>query len=140
MATREVAIPETVSHMKFILAVVDGCIESEGAVIELLGIGSLPENIHMFYAHRKPIHEKSIGLPLWHLHVTLRYLEDMLGLDASISREYEEYCEAGRHVLLVNVYRESEAKTVSSILGRAQPRAGRILGYGHTAKLQALTD
>ena len=61
MATREVAIPETVSHMKSILSVVDGCIESEGAVIELLGIGSLPENIHMFYAHRKPIHEKSMG-------------------------------------------------------------------------------
>ncbi len=121
------------------VAVIDGCIESEWAVLELSGTGSRPQNIQMFYAHRKPIHPKPIGLPFGRLQVMFQYLEDLLELDASTSREYEEHMKAGRHILLANVYCDSDAKTVASVLGRAQSHAGRILGYGHTARLPALT-
>ena len=139
MATRESESPETQFHICFIVAVIDGCIESEWAVLELLGTGPRPQNIQMFYAHQKAIHSKPIGQPFGRLQVMFQYLEDLLGLDASTSREYEEHMKAGRHILLANVYCDSDAKTVASILGRAQSHAGRVLGYGHTARPLALT-
>ena len=135
MAIREPESTATQFHLRFIVAVVDGCIESEWAVRELLGSGLLPQNIQIFYAHQKPVHLKSIGLPLGRLQVTFQYLEDLLGLDASSFKEYEEYWKAGRHILLANVYQDSEAKTIAVILGKAQSHAGRILGYGNAAKL-----
>ena len=135
MATRESESTATQFHLRFIVAVVDGCIESEWTFRELLGSGLLPQNIQMFYAHHKPAHIKSIGQPLGRLQVTLQYLEDLLGLDASTFKEYEEYWKAGRHILLANVYQDSDAKTIAVILGKAQSHAGRILGYGNTAKL-----
>ena len=138
MATRELESTETQFHLRFIVAVVDGCTESERAVRQLLGAGLLPQNIQMFYAHQRPVHFKSIGLPFGRLQVTLQYLEDLLGLDASTSREYGEYWNAGWHILLANVYQDSDAKTVAAILEKAQSHAGRILGYGHIAKLPAL--
>ena len=135
MAIRESESTATQFHLRFIVEVVDGCIESEWAVRELLGSGLLPQNIQMFYAHQKPVHLKSIGLPLGRLQVTFQYLEDLLGLDASSFKEYEEYWKAGRHILLANVYQDSDAKTIAVILGKAQSHAGRILGYGNAAKL-----
>lgn len=139
MATRESKSLETQTHLRFIVAVVDGCIESEWAVLELSATGLIPQNIQMFYAHRKPIHARSIGLPFGRLQVTLEYLEDLLVLDASISREYEEHWQAGRHILLANVYRDSDAELVASVLGKAQSHTGCILGYGHTANLPPVT-
>ena len=139
MASREIDSPETQTHLRFIVAVVDGCIESEWAVLELLGAGLLPQNIQMFHAHQTPIHAKSIGLPLGRLQVTLQYLEDLLGLDDSISRKSEEYWKAGRHILLANVYRDSDAEKIAAVLGKAQSRTGYILGYGHISNLLALT-
>ena len=138
MATQRLESPETQTHLRFIVAVIDRCVESERAVPELLGAGLLPPNIQLFYAHQNPAHADSIGLPFGRLQVTLQYLEDLLVLDAPISREYQEYWEAGRHILLANVYRDSDAKTVAAVLGKSQSHTGRILSYGHTAKLLAL--
>ena len=139
MATQELESPETQTHLRFIVAVVDGCIESEWPVVELLDAGLLPQNIQMFYHHQNPIHAISIGLPLGRLEVTLKYLEDLLGFDSSTSREYEDHWKAGRHILLANLYRDSDARTVAAILGKAQFHAGRLLSFGHTAKLRPLT-
>ena len=138
MAIREIDSPETQTHLRFIVAVVDGCIESEWAVLELLGAGLLPQNIQMFHADLTPIHEKSIGLQFGRLQVTLQYLEELLVLDDSISRKYEEYWKAGRHILLANVYRDSDAETIAAVLGKAQSHTGYILGYGHISNLLAI--
>ncbi len=139
MATLEVERPVTRSHLRFIVAVVDECIELDWAARELLGSGVRPQNIQMFFTHQKPSHARSIGLPCSQLRVTLQYLEDLLELDAPISMEYEESLKAGRHLLLVNVYRDSDAMMVAAILGKAQSHAGRILDYGHSADLLTLT-
>ena len=138
MATREPESPESQFHLGFIVAVIDGCLKSEEAVFELLETGLQQQNIQMFYSHRKAVHPKPIGLPFGRLQVMFQYLEDLLELDASTSQEYEEHMRSGRHVLLANVYCDNDAKTVASVLGRAQSHNGRILGYGHAARLQPL--
>ncbi len=127
MATLKVERPVTRSHLRFIVAVVDGCVELEWAVLELLGSGVRPQNIQMFFAHQKPTHARSVGLPCNQLRVTLQSLEDLLELGAPISTEYEEELKAGRHLMLVNVYRDNDAMMVAAILGKAQSHAGRIL-------------
>ena len=139
MATLKVERPVTQSHLRFIVAVVDGCVGSDWAVLELLGSGVRPQNIQMFSAHQKPTHEKSAGGPCGQMQVTLRYLEDLLELDTPISLEYAESLKAGRHLLLVNVYRDNDAMMVAAVLGKAQSHAGRILDYGHSADLLTLT-
>ena len=137
MAIRESGIPENLqaqSQLRFILAVIDGCNESERAVLQLVGACSRPQNIQMFYAHKMADHSATPGLTIGRLQVVFQYLEDLLGLDDSMSREYEEHMSAGRHVLLANVYCDSDAESVASILGRSQSHAGRVLGYGHSTK------
>ena len=126
-------------NLRFIVAAVDGCAELEWAVHELSAAGSPGQNIQTFYAHQNPVHFRPAGLPFGQLQVTLQYLEDLLGLDASTSLEYGEYWTAGRHILLANVYQDNDAETVAAILGRARSHAGRILGYGQAAKLPALS-
>lgn len=138
MATREVAVPETQPHLRFIVAVIDGCIESEWAVLELSGAGLRAQNIQMFFDHRKPVHVKSAGPSLGRLQVTFQYLEDLLGLGPSTSMEYESHWAKGRHVLLANIYRDSDVRKAAAILGLAHSHAGRILAYGHTTKLLAI--
>ncbi|NQW22873.1 MAG: hypothetical protein HQ475_05450 [SAR202 cluster bacterium] len=138
MVARESESPETQFDLRFMVAVIDGCIASEWAALELLGNGSRPQQIQMFYAHRGQVHSKPNGLPFGRLQVMFQYLEDLLGLDASASSEYEEHMRSGRHVLLANVYCDNDAKAVASVLGRAQSHNGRVLGYGHAARLQPL--
>ena len=133
MATGDLASLETQFDLRFMVAVIDGCLESEWALLELLEHGPRPRNIQMFYAHRKEIHSKPIGQPFGRLQVMFQYLEDLLELDTSTAREYEEQMKAGRHVLLANVFCDNDAKTVASVLGKAQSHNGRVLGYGHTA-------
>ncbi|MCH7841733.1 MAG: hypothetical protein J4N86_09635 [Chloroflexi bacterium] len=139
MAVRELGNSEGQSQLRFILTVVDGCIETERSVRELLGSGLRQQNIEIFYDHQMPVHADSIGLPSGRLKVTLQYLEDLLGLDASTSMEYEGYWNAGRHILLANVSQDNDAEIAVAVLGKAGSRTGRILGYGHSAKSLAHT-
>ena len=134
MAIRESENLQLQSQLRFILAVIDGCNESERAVLQMLESGSRPQNIQMFYAHEQAAHPMPAGLPAGRLQVMFQYLDDLLGLDDSTSDEYEDHMKAGRHVLLANVYCDSDAEAVASILGRSQSYSGRVLGYGHTAK------
>ncbi len=134
MAIRESENLQLQSQLRFILAVIDGCNESERAVLQMLESGSRPQNIQMFYAHDQAVHPMPAGLPAGQLQVMFQYLEDLLGLDDSTSKEYGEHVKAGGHVLLANIYRDSEAETVASILGRTQSHDGRVLGYGQTAR------
>jgi hypothetical protein len=137
MAIQESAIPESLqaqSQLRFILAVIDGCNESERALLQLVEVCSRPQNIQMFYAHRMAGHSATPGLPIGRLQVVFQYLEDLLGLDDSMSREYQEHMNAGRHVLLANVYCDSDAESVASVLGRVPSHAGHVLGYGHSTK------
>ncbi len=130
MAIRESENLQLQSQLRFILAVIDGCNESDRAVLQMLESGSRPQNIQMFYAHDQAVHP----MPAGHLQVMFQYLEDLLGLDDSTSKEYGEHVKAGGHVLLANIYCDSEAETVASILGRTQSHDGRVLGYGQTAR------
>ena len=137
MAVRESRNPETVqaqSQLRFILAVIDSCNASERAVLQLSEVCSRPQNFQMFYAHKMADHSTTPGLTIGRLQVVFQYLEDLLGLDDSMSKEYEEHMNAGRHVLLANVYCDSDAESVSSVLGKAQSHAGRVLGCGYSTK------
>ena len=134
MAIRESANLQLQSQLHFILAVIDGCSESERAVLQLLESGSRPQNIQLFYAHHQAVHAVPAGLPAGRLQVMFQYLEDLLGLDDSTSKEYGEHVNAGGHVLLATIYSDSDAETVASILGRTQSHDGRVLGYGQTAR------
>ena len=122
------------SQLRFVVAVLNKCTESERAFLEISESVSRPQNIQMFYDHREEAHSQQIWLPFGRLQVMFQYLDDLLGLDSSTSDEYEVHMKAGRHVLLANVYCDNDAETVASILGRAQSHSGRILGYGQTAK------
>ena len=125
---------QTQSQLRFLVAVLDKCTESERAFLEISESVSRPQNIQLFYDHQEDAHSPRVLLPVGRLRVMFQCLDDMLGLDDSTSDEYEDHMKAGRHVLLANVYCDNDAETVASILGRAQSHSGRVLGYGHTAK------
>ena len=116
-----------------------GCNEHERVFRETLGSVQRQQNIESIYDNQMPVHADSSGLPSGRLKVTLQYLEDLLGLDASTSREYEGYWNAGRHILLANVSQDNDAEIAVAVLGKAGSRTGRILGYGHSAKSLAHT-
>ena len=122
------------SQLRFLVAVLDKCAESEKALLEISESVSRPQNIQLFYDHREDAHSQQIWLPFGRLQVMFQYLDDLLGLDTKTSDEYEDHMKAGRHILLANVYFDNDAETVATILGRAQSHSGRILGYGQTAK------
>ncbi len=133
MATLEQGSLETQFDLRFMVAVIDGCIDSEWAVMELLKNGPHKQNIQIFYAHRKEVHSKPVGQPFSRLQMMFQYLEDLLELDPAASKVYEDHMRAGRHVLLANIYCDNDARAVASVLGKAQSHHGRVLGYGHTA-------
>ena len=127
-------IPKFTSPLCFIIAVIDGCIQSERAVRELWEAQSRSQYFQMFYSHRQAGHTEPAGRPLAQLRLMFEYLEDLLGLDDSTARNYEQQIKSGMHVMLANVQGNVEATTFASILGRAQAHTGRVLGYGHTAR------
>jgi hypothetical protein len=122
------------SQLRFLVAVINECKESERAYLSLSEAVSRPQNLQMFYDHRVANHPRSVWLPFGQLQVMFRSLEDLLELDDSTTKEYEAHFKAGRHILMANVYGDRDAETAASILGKAQPHAGRILGYGQPFK------
>ncbi|PKB58517.1 MAG: hypothetical protein BZY83_06600 [SAR202 cluster bacterium Casp-Chloro-G2] len=124
--------------LRFLVAAIDGCSESEGTIARLLASGSPPQNIQMFYAHRRSLHPDPIGLPFGRLHLMFQYLEDLLELDSSTAHDYEEHMKAGRHILVANVYSENDSKKVAAILGQGHTHDGRVLCFGHTGRLPQL--
>ncbi len=122
------------SQLHFMVGVIDDCIDSEMAITELIRQGFQPQKIQMFYTHKLEVHSEPLGFPIGRLQVMFQYLEDLLGLDDSTSKEYEEHMGAGQHVLLANIYSNDDADLVSSVLKRTQSHTQRVLGYGYTPR------
>ena len=55
-------IPKFTSPLCFIIAVIDGCIQSERAVRELWEAQSRSQYFQMFYSHRQAGHTEPAGL------------------------------------------------------------------------------
>lgn len=140
MATREadyLRSPENFeirSQLHFMVAVINDCDKSERVLSELIDQGFQPQNLQMFYTHRFEVHSEPLGFPIGRLQVMFQYLEDLLGLDDSTSKEYEEHLNSGQHVLLANIYGMDDSKLVASVLERSQSHTQRVLGYGYTGR------
>ena len=139
MATREAEHSrkqetfEIQSQLHFMVAVIDGCTESEQVLSELIEQGLQPQKIQMFYAHKLAAHSKPLGFPIGRLQIMFQYLEDLLGLDDSTSKRYEDHLRAGQHVLLASIYSTGDSGLVTSVLERTKSHTPRILGYGYSA-------
>lgn len=125
---------EIQSQLHFMVAVIDDCAKSELVLSELIDQGFQPQNLQMFYTHRLEVHSEPLGFPIGRLQVMFQYLEDLLGLDDSTSKEYEEHLKSGQHVLLANIYGTDDSTLVTSVLDLNQSHTQRVLGYGYAAR------
>ena len=136
MVARDVETQRVLHPMKFLIAVIDDCNESDRAVLELRRRVAPPEEVRMFHGNHAAKHLESTGMRLDQLEHALGYLQELLMIEGSILGEYGEHGTAGCHILLIDVHRDDRINELIRALATTQAYKILLLACSPIAALR----